>query len=141
MKKRPKRERKNKPSTSKSPIATEIFDSEQTVKWCFRLFDRDICWHDDNYTEETFREVSHLLKNYSNRTWGQIEQDRKRDHTVDISRLSKEAKKRLETLKLDDCGPLWRFRFSGRKRIWGIRERRYFQVLWWDPQHKVCPTK
>lgn len=138
-KKQPKRKRENKPSVSKKPTAVEFFDPNQTVKWCFRLFDKDKSWHDERYSEETFREVAHLLKNYSIRTWGQIEQDRQRDHAVEISNLGKDAQKRLEELKLDDFGPLWRFRFSGLKRIWGIRIGRFFQVLWWDPQHKVCP--
>ena len=140
MAKKPRKEREYHPSDRKQPKAIEPFDPQQTVKWCFRLFDRGISWHDDQHVEETFRAVAHLLKSYSGRTWGQIEQDRSRDHAIAISKLCKDAQKRLEDLKLDDYGPLWRFRFSGLKRIWGIRAGRYFQVLWWDPQHQVYPV-
>jgi hypothetical protein len=139
--KKPTRTRENKPSVSKKPKAIEAYESDQTVKWCFSLFDKDKCWHDGQYSEETFREVAYLLKNYSTMTWGMIERDRKRDHAIKISKLGKDAKKRLEELRLDDFGPLWRFRFTGLKRIWGIRMGRFFQVLWWDPQHKVYPTE
>jgi hypothetical protein len=140
-KKKPTRNRQYQPSVSKKPVAVESFDPCQTVKWCFRLFDRGKHWHRDQYTEETFREVAHLLKDYSDRTWGQIEQDRNRDHAIEVSKLCKEAQRRLEELNLDDCGPLWRFRFSALKRIWGIRAGRFFQVLWWDPQHQVYPVE
>ncbi len=80
------------------------------------------------------------MKSYSTMTWGQIEQDRHRDHVVSMDSLIKEARDRLIELQLDDY-PLMRFRFDGLKRLYGIRTGRFFQVLWWDPQHKVCPSQ
>ena len=132
--------REYSPSAQKKPImAEEPFDSSKTVKWCFRLFDKETVWHGDNYSEETFREVAHLLKKYSDRAWGDILKDHQRDHFFsETSVLTAEAEKRLKVLGLDDF-PMWSFRFTGLKRIWGIRTGRYFQVVWWDPQHKVYP--
>jgi hypothetical protein len=46
----------------------------------------------------------------------------------------------LVDLKLDDIEELYRFRFTGTQRIWGIRDRRTFRVLWWDPDHQVYET-
>lgn len=140
MPKNPKRKRDTVPSVAKQPRAVEVPDSQQTVKWCFRLFDRESAWHDPGYTEESFREVAHLMKSYSTRTWGEIEHDRHRDHEICMDSLCKEARQRLQQLKLDDF-PLFRFRFDGLKRLYGIRMGRFFQVLWWDPQHKVCPSQ
>ncbi len=138
--KTPKIKRGHEPSPEKHPKAVEVPDRQRTVQWCFRLFDKGACWHEDTYQEETFRDVADLLREYSHRTWGEIEQNRHRDHAIEIHHLIPEAQRRLQELRLDDCGPLWRFRFDGLRRIWGIRDRHIFRILWWDPQHKVCPS-
>lgn len=51
-----------------------------------------------------------------------------------------EAQTRLEELKLDDEEELFRFRLDGTARVWGIREGRVFKILWWDPEHEICPS-
>jgi len=32
-------------------------------------------------------------------------------------------------------------RIMGAVRIWGIRVHNCFKVLWWDPEHKIFPSK
>jgi hypothetical protein len=61
-------------------------------------------------------------------------------HFVNISKLIPEAQKRLTQIKKDDLDELFSFRVSGKKRVWGIREGRLFWILWWDPNHEVCPS-
>ncbi len=29
---------------------------------------------------------------------------------------------------------------NGKQRIWGIKDRNILKVLWWDPDHEVCPS-
>jgi hypothetical protein len=29
---------------------------------------------------------------------------------------------------------------GARERLWGFRRGSVFHVVWWDPDHKVCPT-
>ena len=128
-------------STQKKPrVGKEIPVSKKNVQWSFSLFDRGVAWHEPAYREETFREVADRLREYEGRTWGQIEANRKRDHAVSIAKFIKKARGRLKTLKLDDRDELWRFRFDGEQRIWGIRNLHVFHILWWDPQHQICPT-
>jgi hypothetical protein len=43
-------------------------------------------------------------------------------------------------LRHDDFDELWRFRFDGLHRLWGLRLDDWFYALWWDPEHKVCPS-
>ena len=62
-------------------------------------------------------------------------------HTIDIGSLSKEAQDRLEDIGQDDLDELFSLRVTGRGRLIGIREMDYFRILWWDPDHKVCPSK
>lgn len=119
-------------------IPSETFDEK--VQWCFELFDNYI-WHGNDYQERTFRSVADGLKQYSNRTWKDINSNRSRDHYVAKDKLSHDAQRRLKKLKMDDIDNLWRFRFGGALRIWGIKAGKVFRVLWWDPQHKICPSE
>lgn len=78
------------------------------------------------------------IKNLESMTWGEILC--RNNHEVRVADLDKEAQKRLQTLKLDDVDQLVSLRLSGRERIWGIRIRSTLRLLWWDPDHKVCPS-
>ena len=59
---------------------------------------------------------------------------------IPLHKLSPEAQRRLEELKLDDLDGLWELRLAGKQRIWGHREGHVFYLMWWDPEHTVCPT-
>jgi len=108
------------------------------VLWSFILFDGTIEWHDQSHREESFRKVAKHMKDYEGLTWGEIEQ---RDHPIAKNQLIRDAQRRLRTIQQDDIDELWRFRFDARRRIWGIRDGRVFKVLWWDPQHKIRPSR
>lgn len=63
-------------------------------------------------------------------------------HKIEIGNLSKEAADRLVMLKLDDYEELYSLRITGKKRVWCIHYKRCLMgVLWWDPEHKVFPSK
>ena len=70
-------------------------------------------------------------------TWADV---KKRDHPIERNKIITEAQQRLEELQRDDVDELWRLRFTGQQRLWGIRNQRVFRILWWDPEHKICPT-
>lgn len=61
-------------------------------------------------------------------------------HAVEISSLSKEARDRLTEIKLDDLDELFSFRIDGPKRVWCRPLGSMMLVLWWDPDHLVCPS-
>ena len=35
---------------------------------------------------------------------------------------------------------LFSVRLTGRIRLWGLRDVSILRVLWWDPEHTVCPS-
>jgi len=35
---------------------------------------------------------------------------------------------------------LYSLRLSGKLRLWGVRDRSVLQLLWYDPEHQVCPS-
>ncbi len=73
-------------------------------------------------------------------TWNDILRDRKRNHSVQKTELISEARKRLLKINQEDLDDLFRFRFSGKQRLWGIRQQQSFKLLWWDPDHEICPS-
>jgi len=65
----------------------------------------------------------------------------KRDHPIDPDTILLDARKRLAQQVKGDYDELWRFRFGSAKRLWGVKIGDVFYAVWWDPLHKVCPSK
>jgi hypothetical protein len=59
---------------------------------------------------------------------------------IPIEHLCGDAQRRLVELQLDDFDQLFRFRLGNMERLWGVVEGGVFYPVWWDPQHKVCPS-
>jgi hypothetical protein len=83
-------------------------------------------------------EVLPKIQSFETMTWGDILG--RNSHAVKVGSLCKEARKRLQVRKLDDVEQLVSLRLTGIKRVWGIRTQRALRFLWWDPEHKVCPS-
>lgn len=85
------------------------------------------------------------LKHYEESCWEEIEKEqygrgKTKHHSVDVSKIVSEAKKRLIELKLDDIDQLFSIRLEGKIRIWGIRHYSFLRILWIDLKHEICPT-
>jgi len=61
-------------------------------------------------------------------------------HFVELSQLGREASERLFALRLDDLDCLFSLRISGPKRVWAVHQGGLMRVLWYDPEHQVCPS-
>lgn len=86
-------------------------------------------------------EIREKLGHFEARTWHEILiESKKQNHSVPISDLSSDARQRLQDLQLDDVDSLISLRLAGKQRIWGILDNAVLQVLWWDPEHQVCPA-
>lgn len=84
----------------------------------------------------------------SKRTWGEIESDttggknrHKKHHFHEVDRLPKCAQDRLLHHLDESYTNLFRLRYGGTQRVWGVRERAAFRLLWLDLDHKVYPTE
>lgn len=67
-------------------------------------------------------------------------------HAISIEHLSKKAQDRLSALRKDDLDSVFSFRIDGTRRLYGIKDRRAFCALWYDPWHDepdkaVCPSR
>ena len=61
-------------------------------------------------------------------------------HLVKVENLSAEAQGYLDRVGLDDVDELVSLRLSGRERVWGILDENILNLLWWVPEHQVCPS-
>lgn len=74
-------------------------------------------------------------------TWNEIlVKGKKRNHSVAITQLCAQAQKRLRDSGQADLEELVSLRLSGPERVWGILREGVLAVIWWDPNHEVCPS-
>ncbi len=90
---------------------------------------------------EALVEIWDRLIWFESMTWREIlVSSRKQNHRVGIHKLCPEAQARLEDIEQSDIDHLISLRISSRGRVWGILESHVLTVLWWDPEHQVCPS-
>jgi hypothetical protein len=131
----------------KQPKYSQINNPDSILKrrpvWRIDLIDIEGQWGWWNVSsKEKLLEIKNKLNNIQSMTWEEIDRDKKYNHFVDSNKIEENAKKRLseKNIDADKIDNLYRFRLSGRERVWGIREQEFFYLLWWDPQHQVWPS-
>lgn len=86
-------------------------------------------------------EIINKLSALERLTWKEILADRNQGHhRVSVDRIIKEAQDRLRKIRQDDVYELVSLRLSGKERVWGIFEAGVLRILWWDPEHQICPS-
>jgi hypothetical protein len=126
-----------------------IDQGEQHPSWRLSLVDTE---HSDSWswaiTAPVLQKiVTHLIE-MEQLTWREVRaqqtggnQRRGAKHKyIPVSSLCPQAQKRIVELKLDDFDALFRFRLGNLERRWGVERDGVFYPVWWDPQHKVCPS-
>jgi hypothetical protein len=87
---------------------------------------------------DPFREVMERLHEFETKTWDEI--TKTGSHPIEVYKCEKAARDRLTEILQDDLDDLMSFRISGKKRVWCIKDRNIMKVLWWDPDHQICPS-
>ncbi len=119
------------------PADNENSDASYPI-WRLHLMDIDGPWH-WNLDAAKLREIRDKLAKFETMRWAEI--NGKRNHFLSAESVSKEAVDRLIELQQDDAQDLlYSLSFSGEERLVGIRCGREFRILWWDPEHQVCPS-
>jgi hypothetical protein len=97
-------------------------------------------WH--VLDEKTLHYIREKLATFEGRTLNEIFiVSKKQNHPVPVKGLCSDAQRRLQELKLLDVEEVYCLHLSGKERIWGIRDLNVLILLWWDPDHKVCPSE
>lgn len=144
MEKKPKQPRTTKtpPPGKKAPRREERPEAVDTecLVWHVRTLDPEgpYGWRQVSM-KALWDEVWKKVRDFETMTWSEVKQT-SQHHSIEVDRLSKEARKRLEEIGQSDVDELFSLRLTGKQRLWGIRDRHIFKVLWFDPGHKVCPS-
>ena len=144
------------PSQSKSvrQIEDPLSSERQTVAWRISEFDYGGPWGDVALKEHEIEDlVRKWAREFETQTWGELlkasggKRKRNNHHPIVATDLSKLAQKRLEEIRKDDMvHKVFSFRIKSIARLYGIREGKVFNALWFDPWHNnpkkaVCPSK
>ena len=123
-----------------------------TIAWRLSRFDWDGPWGVGAFDGCDFVD---LLRTwgaaFEKQTWAEAFQGAggrragNNNHPIKVERLSSQAQRRLRDIAADDMDVVYSFRVSAKVRLYGIRDSRAFQVLWYDPWHDrendgVCPS-
>lgn len=136
--KRAGRNRAPRPSKNPSSLPTVSTQNRKLV-WKVARIDDNSPWGWNQITCPDFlRNIWDKMRNFETMTWDEI---LGRDHhMIPVSNIIKEAQQRLQELRHDDVEELVSFHITGRKRIWAIRLGNLSYLLWWDPNHEICPS-
>jgi hypothetical protein len=132
---------KDSPSFSKSPRIDQTFVSHlnQKPSWQLHSIDFDGTWGWETVTKEVImQDIWPKLRDFESMFWRDI--FGRNNHEIPVYTISKEAQRRLVDLKHIDLENIVSLRLTGTQRIWGIRNGNILRILWWDPDHTVCPS-
>lgn len=133
--------RNRNPTGRKKPASTPIGSTQnRKLVWKVARIDDNSRWGWNQITCPDFlRNIWDKMRNFETMTWTDI---LGRDHhEIPVSNITRQAQKRLEELGRDDAETLVSFHITGRQRIWAIRSGAEAFLLWWDPNHEVCPSQ
>lgn len=116
--------------------------NDANPSWQLRLLDTEGPFGWQELRAQKIWEIRSKLGQFESMTWHEILiRGKNFHHSIAIDQLAPEARKRLEDLQQDDVEALVSLRLSARERIFGIREGSILEILWWDPEHRVCPSE
>jgi hypothetical protein len=86
--------------------------------------------------------IREKLGAFESMTWSEIfVVAKKQNHDILVSELRCEIARRWMKRNMPDQDRLWTLRFSGAERVWGIFSDGVYQIIFWDPLHKIYPTQ
>lgn len=134
---------------SKKGISIDNSTDSLYIVWAFDKLDKNGAFS-FNISEPDFNAKLFLEKiiSYSNMTWAQVKQQthdggKSKHHELDFDKLSKDAKNRYFTMGFsdEDTDKLFSFAFTNLLRVIGVRDGQIFHPIWYDKDHKFCPSK
>lgn len=134
----------NKKAITKYPQST---DGEKVI-WTFESIDKDGYFAFDLKREDfNLPEVFDKMLSYSTMTWTDVKKcthddGKSKHHIIDVDGFSQKAKERFVFMRLDENSDnIFSFALQNKLRIVGIRDGKFFRVLWYDPKHEIYPSR
>lgn len=140
-----KEQKKSKQFPFQSPAESKLpksgnFQASSYSNLEFRAGQMDMegPWGWNRFDPMNMQDLFHKIFDSQKLTWQTLRENG--SHLVQVNDLCTMAQKRLVELSKDDYEELFSLRVTGRKRIWGIKDGSILWLLWWDPEHEVCPS-
>lgn len=132
--------RNRNPRRRKKPASPPIVSTEnKKLVWKVARIDDNSQWGWNQITCPDFlRNIWDKMRSFETMTWGEILG--RHHHAIAVNDIIKPAQNRLAQLGHDDQAELVSFRLSNTERIWAIRSGEAAFLLWWDPNHEICPS-
>jgi hypothetical protein len=128
------------PAPIKRPKSKDPEIEGRPLAWRFSGCDRGGPFSWDGLTHgEPFKEVVERMHQFEKMNWQEIIGTG--SHPIEVYRCEKLARDRLIEIQQDDVDELMSFRIAAQKRVWCIQDQNIMRVLWWDPEHQVCPSE
>jgi hypothetical protein len=127
------------PQETRAPRSIPSNPRARNPVWAFRIVDLGGPWCWTMLSGAVLGEVLARFRDYESMTWEQIDGPTG-SHGVEPWKLSRQARSRLTSIRQDDASELFSLRITGRRRVWGILDEHVLRILWWDPEHEVCPS-
>lgn len=139
MSKRPKVRREPDPRKRASTGGIEP-ERRGLLAWRFSHADLDGRWGWRNLDSAHLDELRRDLAQAERDTRLELERTR-RIKAIPVEDVCRDARDRLEGIGLEDEDTLWELRIATthKRRVWGLVRASVFHLLWWDPDHTVCP--
>lgn len=131
------------PSTSKTPKTVANPDEFYDLNPAWRISKMHLAqpygWH--ILDADKILQIQNRLAHFEGMRWSEILiKGKKSNHLVEVDRLCQEAQRHLASISLEDIDEILSLRLSSRERVWGILDRGVVHLLWWDPEHEICPA-
>lgn len=129
----------------KVPKGTEKAEAHNSSRFQWRCTWIDLAgdWGFENVPSETiWGEIIPRLHDLENNTWGEIYG--KRDgstHPMPVDKIETPAAGRLREIGRGVYDTLFQINVRAGIRLWGIRDRAIFYLIWYDPDHTVYIQK
>ena len=112
------------------------------MSWRLEHLDFEGTWGWTTLAPESFAALHRELKALEGERRRKLQVEKKLN-AIPCHDLCDEAQDRLRSLKLGEWEELWqlvlRSGTNAKWRAWGLAEGHFFYLLWWDPNHTVCP--
>lgn len=129
------------PQASKVPRGGSLADNMagKPFAWTLESIDLDgpFGWHAVPAAELLTSVIPRLLS-LQTMTWSELLAVG--CHEIEITAIVKEARERLTELGYE-IETIYSVRVTGRCRVFGVKDGAIFRVLWWDPEHQICPSQ
>ena len=113
--------------------------------WSFRILQLQGPYGWERASANDLKAVAERLGHFEAMKWGElVTLPGNPNHLVSVDDLGREARQEFERIfhPQDQVDELMSLRLDARKRVWGRldHDTPALQLLWWDPEHQVCPS-